>query len=63
MCVKAPSKPLGAVSRVACGGGQGIGKKPSLHDNLLIHADNLAALKAPLPTYHNNVKYMCRSVL
>ena len=28
----------------------------SLHDNLIIHGDNLAALKALLPTYHNKVK-------
>ena len=37
--------------------GKGTGKKPaSLHDNLVIHGDNLAALKALLPTYHNKVK-------
>ena len=36
--------------------GKGIGKTASLHDNLIIHGDNLAALKALLPTYHNKVK-------
>ena len=32
------------------------GKTASLHDNLIIHGDNLAALKALLPTFHNKVK-------
>ena len=36
--------------------GKGTGKSASLHDNLVIHGDNLAALKALLPTYHNKVK-------
>jgi adenine-specific DNA-methyltransferase len=36
--------------------GKGTGKKASLHDNLIVHGDNLAALKALLPTYHNKVK-------
>ena len=36
--------------------GKGTGKPASLHDNLIIHGDNLAALKALLPTYHNKVK-------
>ena len=36
--------------------GKGTGKNASLHDNLVIHGDNLAALKALLPTYHNKVK-------
>ena len=36
--------------------GKGTGKPASLHDNLVIHGDNLAALKALLPTYHNKVK-------
>ena len=36
--------------------GKGTGKTASLHDNLVIHGDNLAALKALLPTYHNKVK-------
>ena len=35
---------------------KGAGKTASLHDNLIIHGDNLAALKALLPTYHNKVK-------
>ena len=30
--------------------------KPSLHDNLVVHGDNLIALKALLPYYHNRVK-------
>ena len=30
--------------------------KASLHDNLIIEGDNLAALKALLPTYHGKVK-------
>ena len=36
--------------------GKGTGKTASLHDNLIIHGDNLAALKALLPTFHNKVK-------
>ena len=35
---------------------KGTGKTASLHDNLIIHGDNLATLKALLPTYHNKVK-------
>jgi len=31
-------------------------KKPSLHDNLVVHGDNLKALKALLPYYHGKVK-------
>jgi adenine-specific DNA-methyltransferase len=31
-------------------------KKPSLHDNLVVHGDNLKALKALLPYYHGAVK-------
>ena len=30
--------------------------KPSLHDNLVVHGDNLQALKALLPYYHGKVK-------
>src|SRR3990167_89131 len=30
--------------------------KVSLHDNLVVHGDNLKALKALLPTYHGKVK-------
>jgi adenine-specific DNA-methyltransferase len=30
--------------------------KPSLHDNLVVHGDNLKALKALLPYYHGKVK-------
>ena len=33
-----------------------VGKKASLHDNLVIEGDNLAALKALLPTHHGKVK-------
>ena len=35
---------------------KGTGRTASLHDNLVVHGDNLAALKALLPTYHNKVK-------
>ena len=35
---------------------RGLSKKASLHDNLIIEGDNLAALKALLPTYHGKVK-------
>lgn len=35
---------------------KGVGKKPSLHDNLIIEGDNLAALKSLLPTHHGKVK-------
>ena len=35
--------------------GKGTGKTASLHDNLIIHGDNLAALKALLPTFHNKL--------
>lgn len=34
----------------------GLSGKASLHDNLIIHGDNLAALKSLLPTYHGKVK-------
>jgi adenine-specific DNA-methyltransferase len=34
----------------------GVGKSPSLHDNLIIEGDNLKALKALLPTFHGKVK-------
>lgn len=33
--------------------------KVSLHDNLIIHGDNLKALKALLPTYAGKVKCIC----
>ena len=33
-----------------------LSKKPSLDDNLIVHGDNLLALKALLPTYHGRVK-------
>ena len=36
--------------------GKGLGRKASLHGNLVIEGDNLAALKALLPTYHGKVK-------
>ena len=35
---------------------KGLGETASLHDNLIIHGDNLAALKSLLPTYHGKVK-------
>ncbi len=35
---------------------RGLSEKASLHDNLIIEGDNLAALKALLPTYHGKVK-------
>ncbi len=35
---------------------KGLSKKASLHDNLIVHGDNLAALKALLPTFHGKVK-------
>ena len=35
---------------------EGLSKKASLHDNLIIEGDNLAALKALLPTHHGKVK-------
>ena len=35
---------------------KGLSPKASLHDNLIIHGDNLAALKSLLPTYHGKVK-------
>ena len=34
----------------------GLSEKASLRDNLIVHGDNLAALKALLPTYHGKVK-------
>ena len=33
-----------------------LGDKVSLHDNLIIHGDNLKALKALLPTYAGRIK-------
>ncbi len=36
--------------------GKSLTKKVSLHDNLIIHGDNLKALKALLPTYAGKVK-------
>ena len=35
---------------------KGLSATPSLHDNLIVHGDNLAALKALMPTYHGKVK-------
>ena len=34
----------------------GLNEKANLHDNLIVHGDNLAALKSLLPTYHGKVK-------
>ena len=34
----------------------GLTGKPSLDDNVIVHGDNLLALKALLPTYHGRVK-------
>ena len=35
---------------------KGLSEKASLRDNLVVHGDNLAALKSLLPTYHSKVK-------
>ena len=35
---------------------KGLSGKASLRDNLIVHGDNLAALKSLLPTYHGKVK-------
>ena len=35
---------------------KGLSEKASLHDNLIVHGDNLAALKSLLPSYHGKVK-------
>ena len=35
---------------------KGLSEKASLRDNLIVHGDNLAALKARLPAYHGKVK-------
>ena len=35
---------------------KGLSSKASLHDNLIIEGDNLAALKALLPTHHRKIK-------
>ena len=35
---------------------KGLSDKASLHDNLIVEGDNLASLKALLPTYHGKVK-------
>lgn len=35
---------------------KGLSAKPSLHDNLVVHGDNLKALKSLLPYYHGKVK-------
>ena len=35
---------------------KGLSEKASLRDNLVVHGDNLAALKSLLPTYHGKVK-------
>jgi adenine-specific DNA-methyltransferase len=35
---------------------KGLSATPNLHDNVIVHGDNLAALKALLPTYHGKVK-------
>ena len=35
---------------------KGLSEKASLHDNLIVEGDNLAALKALLPTHHGKVK-------
>src|SRR5438093_2270748 len=38
---------------------KGLSRTPSLHDNVVVHGDNLAALKALLPTFHGKVKCVC----
>ena len=35
---------------------KGLSEKASLHDNLIVHGDNLAALKSLLPTHQGKVK-------
>ena len=35
---------------------KGLSSKASLHDNLIVEGDNLATLKALLPTHHGKVK-------
>ncbi|MFO1491084.1 MAG: site-specific DNA-methyltransferase [Kiritimatiellia bacterium] len=35
---------------------KGLSPRPSLHDNLVVHGDNLKALKSLLPYYHGKVK-------
>lgn len=35
---------------------KGLSPKASIHNNLIVHGDNLAALKSLLPTYHGKVK-------
>jgi len=35
---------------------KGLSEKASLRDNLIVHGDNLAALKSLLPTYHGKVR-------
>ncbi len=35
---------------------KGLSATPSLHDNVIVDGDNLAALKAILPTYHGKVR-------
>ena len=35
---------------------KGLSATASLHDNLIVHGDNLAALKALMPNYHGKVK-------
>ena len=39
--------------------GKGLSARASLHDNLIVAGDNLAALKALLLTYHGKVKCIC----
>ncbi len=41
------------------GPSRGLSTPPSLHDNLVIHGDNLAALKALQPTLYRQVKCIC----
>ena len=38
---------------------RGLSTTPSLHDNLVVRGDNLAALKALQPTLHRQVKCIC----
>ena len=51
-----PAKPLKVVAKKSL---PQRGKKPSLNDNLIIHGDNLHALKALLPIYAGKVKCIC----
>ncbi len=48
--------PAGEVSRACPGQEKSLTDKVSLHDNLIIHGDNLKAFKALLPLYAGKIK-------